>query len=190
MDTASHNFRHEPSSWQSLATKESNWNGKKKDHSQSTPPKLKLFFFYASRLPEITYCHFFFFSKFLLGFFVGMLVWALSQDLFFAWAESLCYFPKDMFRSITPAPFLCWWTRTWVKSFDTSLKNPFLLIPFSQNSLIYIQRKNGLFKKAYELVVLCSVDVAVIIFGSFTPLARFPPFFRISWLFNRSIFIF
>jgi SRF-type transcription factor (DNA-binding and dimerisation domain) len=29
----------------------------------------------------------------------------------------------------------------------------------------YIQRKNGLFKKAYELGVLCSVEVAVIIFG-------------------------
>ena len=28
-----------------------------------------------------------------------------------------------------------------------------------------IQRKNGLFKKAYELGVLCSVEVAVIIFG-------------------------
>lgn len=39
-------------------------------------------------------------------------------------------------------------------------------------TLYFYQRKNGLFKKAYELGVLCSVDVAVIIFGAFSPLSR------------------
>ena len=34
------------------------------------------------------------------------------------------------------------------------------------SSLILFQRKNGLFKKAYELGVLCSVDVAVIVFDN------------------------
>ncbi|KAJ6593831.1 hypothetical protein B0H19DRAFT_919245 [Mycena capillaripes] len=37
---------------------------------------------------------------------------------------------------------------------------------FALASLTLDQRKNGLFKKAYELGVLCSVDVAVIIFGA------------------------
>ncbi|KAJ7590305.1 MADS-box transcription factor [Mycena floridula] len=38
-------------------------------------------------------------------------------------------------------------------------------IPHERNrSVTFLKRKNGLFKKAYELGVLCSVDVAVIIF--------------------------
>ncbi|KDR78030.1 hypothetical protein GALMADRAFT_1298303 [Galerina marginata CBS 339.88] len=39
-------------------------------------------------------------------------------------------------------------------------------------SVTFLKRKNGLFKKAYELGVLCSVDVAVIIFGASSPLPR------------------
>ena len=33
------------------------------------------------------------------------------------------------------------------------------------SSRTFLKRKGGLFKKAHELSVLCSVDVAVIIFG-------------------------
>ena len=39
---------------------------------------------------------------------------------------------------------------------------------FADFGLPILQRKNGLFKKAYELGVLCSVDVAVIIFGAWS----------------------
>lgn len=37
----------------------------------------------------------------------------------------------------------------------------------------FLKRKGGLFKKAHELSVLCSVDVAVIIFGSNKKLYEF-----------------
>ncbi len=56
------------------------------------------------------------------------------------------------------------------RSSHTSL-TPLLITPF--RSLLanlssystFLKRKGGLFKKAHELSVLCSVDVAVIIFG-------------------------
>lgn len=32
-------------------------------------------------------------------------------------------------------------------------------------SVTFLKRKNGLFKKAYELGILCSADVAVVVFS-------------------------
>jgi len=50
------------------------------------------------------------------------------------------------------------------------------------HNVVISQRKNGLFKKAYELGVLCSVDVAVIIFGKFS-LSRVPPLLKFVFYF-------
>lgn len=48
-------------------------------------------------------------------------------------------------------------------------KNTFTMMRMSLTTLLairtFLKRKGGLFKKAHELSVLCSVDVAVIIFG-------------------------
>lgn len=41
------------------------------------------------------------------------------------------------------------------------------------NRRTFLKRKGGLFKKAHELSVLCSVDVAVIIFGANKKLYEF-----------------
>ncbi|PPR01933.1 hypothetical protein CVT24_001272 [Panaeolus cyanescens] len=47
----------------------------------------------------------------------------------------------------------------------STLDEIFAIIQHERNrSVTFLKRKNGLFKKAYELGVLCSVDVAVIIF--------------------------
>jgi hypothetical protein len=46
-----------------------------------------------------------------------------------------------------------------------SSRSAALLLYRPQDSDVRLQRKNGLFKKAYELGVLCAVDVAVIIFS-------------------------
>ena len=85
VDTASHNFRNEPFKLTIVSSKrvQLEWEeerSKYNHHSKSTLPKLKLFFFFSSRLPEITYCHSFFFFRnsflvFLLECWCGRLVW-------------------------------------------------------------------------------------------------------------------
>lgn len=57
----------------------------------------------------------------------------------------------------------------------------------------FLKRKGGLFKKAHELAVLCSVDVAVIIFGHNKKLYEYSScdmpdalgrYHYVSWLFS------
>lgn len=48
---------------------------------------------------------------------------------------------------------------------DFSLDRPTRADRLSQCNSTFLKRKGGLFKKAHELSVLCSVDVAVFIFG-------------------------
>ena len=47
-----------------------------------------------------------------------------------------------------------------------TLLQPLLTVDSAPST--FLKRKGGLFKKAHELSVLCSVDVAVIIFGAGT----------------------
>ncbi len=49
---------------------------------------------------------------------------------------------------------------------DTETRVGSLMLTLSSPRSTFLKRKGGLFKKAHELSVLCSVDVAVFIFGS------------------------
>ena len=51
----------------------------------------------------------------------------------------------------------------------TFVPTPRLIFSYST----FLKRKGGLFKKAHELSVLCSVDVAVIVFGQNKKLYQF-----------------
>ena len=76
-------------------------------------------------------------------------------ELYLARTKPLCHLFKGLFFLFLSL-FLC--SRAWHSILSSPPPPPYFISSC-------IQRKNGLFKKAYELGVLCSVEVAVIIFG-------------------------
>ena len=181
MDTASHNFRH---AFRWTLTIVSNkrvqleWEEERSIQpitvSQPRPISNSFPFFPSpARDDLLPFFFLFFFRNSFLDFVVGMLGWALSLDLILAWAESLCYFPKGMFRSITPALFLCW-----------------CLIPFSQKSFDLYTAKDWVIQEGVRAGYPMFGGCRCYYLRFFHPSCPLSPFFRISWLFNRSIFIF